>query len=405
MRRALFAAAIALLLPSAGARADLAPESVGQVATLPAPTAHWIWVGDLLLRRAALLDADSGTFLGMLSSSVGPITPLVAPGGGAIYLPETYYSRGSRGLRTDVISIYDPKTLAVTSEVVIPPKRADIVHGAGLATLLDDGRFAAIFNLTPATSVTVVDLVAKRFAAEMETPGCSLVYAAGPRRIAMLCADGSLLLLSLDEQGGEASRLKSAPFFDPEKDPVTEKPVRRGTSWFFVSFEGIVHEVDLASDTPRFAEPWSLFSDAERAATWRFGGTQPLALHEATGRLYALVHMGPPHGHKDPGTEVRVYDTTQRAQVQTISIENLVGAFLASRMQLAAEGWGAWLLESLVPNAGASRIAVTQDAEPRLILVSGDAGTVGIYDAFSGAFLRNINDVGLFPGVVSAPWR
>jgi hypothetical protein len=58
-----------------------------------------------------------------------------------------------------------------------------------------------------------------------------------------------------------------------------------------------------------------------------------------------------------------------------------------------------------VPNAGASRIAVTQDAEPRLILVSGDAGTVGIYDARSGTFLRNINDVGLFPGVVSAPWR
>lgn len=406
MRLPRLAALLALLcLAAAPVRAELAAETVGQVATLPAPTPHWIWVGDLLLRRAALLDADTGTFLGMLSSSVGPIAPLVAKEGGAIYLPETYYARGSRGARSDVISIYDPKTLAVTGEIALPPKRADVVHGLGLATLLDDARFAAVFNLTPATSLTIVDLEARRVTAEIETPGCSLVYAAGPRRVAMLCADGALLTISLDAQGAESSRQKSAPFFDPEKDPVIEKPARRGASWFFVSFDGIVHEVDLSGAAPRFAETWSLFSDADRAASWRFGGAQPLALHEGTGRLYALVHVGPADGHKDPGTEVRVYDVAKRAHVQTIEIGNLVGAFLASRMQLAEGGWGAWLLETVVPNAGADRVAVTQDAEPRLVLVSGGAGSVGIYDALSGAFLRNINDVGLFPGVVSAPWR
>jgi hypothetical protein len=58
-----------------------------------------------------------------------------------------------------------------------------------------------------------------------------------------------------------------------------------------------------------------------------------------------------------------------------------------------------------VPNAGADRIAVTQDDAPRLILVSAEGGTVGVHDALTGAFLRNINDVGLFPGVISAPWR
>ena len=405
MRRALLAALVASVVTASGARADFVPEAVGQVATLPAPGPHWIWVADLLLRRAALLDTDTGTFLGMLSSSIGPIAPLVAPAGGAIYLPETYYSRGSRGVRTDVLTVYDPTTLAVKGEVVIPPKRADIVHGAGLATLLDDGRFAAVFNLTPATSVSVVDTAELRFAGEIETPGCSLVYAAGKRRVAMLCADGSLLLLTLDERGAEASRFRSAAFFDPEKDPLTEKSVRRGATWFFVSFEGFVHEVDLSGDVPRFAEPWSLFTAAERAERWRFGGTQPLALHTATGRLYALVHQGGPDGHKEPGSEVRVYDTATRARVQTIAIGNLVGAFLAGRLQLTEDGWAAWLLETLVPNAGADRIAVTQDAAPRLILVSANAGTVGVHDALSGAVLRNINEVGLFPGVISAPWR
>ena len=405
MKRALLAALVASVVSASGARADFVPEVVGQVATLPAPGPHWIWVADLLLRRAALLDTDTGTFLGMLSSSVGPIAPLVAPAGGAIYLPETYYSRGSRGVRTDVLTVYDPTTLAAKGEVVIPPKRADIVHGAGLATLLDDDRFAALFNLTPATSVSVVDTAELRFAGEIETPGCSLVYAAGPRRVAMLCADGSLLLVTLDERGAESSRLRSAVFFDPEKDPVTEKAARGASSWFFVSFEGYVHEVDLSGDVPRFAEPWSLFTAAEREERWRFGGAQPLALHDATGRLYALVHQGGPDGHKEPGSEVWVYDTPTRERVQTIAVGNLVGAFLASRMQLAEGGWAAWLLETLVPNAGADRLAVTQDAAPRLILVSAGAGSVGVHDALSGEFLRNINDVGLFPGVISAPWR
>jgi len=413
VRQALGAALAALALTAAPAPAPAAapagtefvPEVVGEVATLPAPGPHWVFLSDLLLRRAALLDTDTGTFLGMLSSDVGPITPLVAPTGGPIYLPETYYSRGSRGVRTDVVTIYDPVTLAPRGEVVIPPKRADVVHGAGLATLLDDGRFAAVFNLTPATSVSIVDTQDERFAGEIETPGCSLVYAAGPRRVAMLCADGSLLLVSLDERGAESKRFRSVAFFDPEKDPVIEKPARLGPSWFFVSFDGRVHEVDLSGETPRFPDPWSLFSAEERAASWRFGGTQPLALHEASGRLYALVHLGGPDGHKEAGSAVAVFDIAKRERVQTIAIGNLVAAFLASRMELAPDSWGAWVLDAIVPNAGADRIAVTQDAAPRLILVSGEGGTVGVHDALSGKFLRNINDVGIFPGAIVAPWH
>jgi len=400
------AAALAALLSAAGmARADFVPEVVGQVATLPEPRPHWVFVSDLLLRRAALFDADSGEFLGMLSSNVGPIAPLVDPAGGAIYLPETYYSRGSRGTRTDLLTVYDPKTLAPTGEVVIPPKRADVVHGAGMAALLGDGRFAAVFNLTPATSVSVIDTRERRFAGEIEAAGCGLVYAAGDRRVAMLCADGTLLLITLDERGAEAGRVRSEVFFDPEKDPLIEKPARRGSSLFFVSFEGFVHEVDLAGESPRFAAPWSLFNAGEREAGWRFGGVQPLALHEATGRLYALVHQGGPDEHKEPGTEVAIYDVARRERVHTVSIGNLVGAFLAARMGLEAGGVGAWLLETLVPNPGADRIEVTQDAEPRLILVSQEAGTLGVHDAISGKFLRNVDDVGFFPGMISAPWR
>ena len=390
---------------AAPVRAQLAPEPLDQIARLPAPQPHWLFVGDLLFKRAALFDADQARFLGQLSSSVGVVAPLVSAERGEIYLPETYYSRGSRGERSDVVTIYDVTTLAPKGEIPIPPKRADVVHGSALAALLDDGRFLAIFNLTPATSVSVVDTVERRVASEIETPGCSLVYPAGPRRFAMLCGDGALQLVRLDEKGAETSRWKSAPFFDPEKDPVTEKAVRRGGVWYFASFEGYVHAVDLSGETARFAEPWSLFSDAERADSWKSGGSQHLALHEKTGRLYALVHRGGPNGHKDPGTEIWVYDVEQRARVQQIAVGNLMAAFLSAQMHLDPGGVAAFLLDAAVPSVGADSIAVSQDDAPRLFTVSRSAGAIGVHDALSGEWLRNLYDVGLAPGVVTAPWR
>jgi methylamine dehydrogenase heavy chain len=399
------ALAIALLLLAAEARAQIAPEPLDQVSTLPAPRPHWLWVGDLVFKRAALFDADEARFLGMLSSGVGVVAPLVSVERSEVYLPETYYSRASRGTRSDVVTVYDLATLTPEAEIAIPPKRADVVHGMALAALLDDGRFLAIFNLTPATSVTVVDTVERRLAGEIETPGCSLVYPAGPRRFAMLCGDGALSLVTLNERGAEAARWRSAPFFDPEKDPVTEKAVRRGSSWFFVSFDGLVREVDLSGENARFAEPWSLFNDAERGQAWKIGGAQHLALHEASGRLYALVHQGGPHGHKEPGTEVWVYDVAQRTRVHHVAVGNLMAAFLAGQMGLQPGGVAAYLLDAIVPSVGADSIAVTQDDAPRLFTVSGSAGAIGVHDARTGEWLRNITDVGLAPGVLSAPWR
>ena len=404
-RRVAALALASLALAAAGlAVADVPSERPGESLTLPSPTPHWIWVGDLVFRRSALLDADSGRFLGMLSSGVGVIAPSVSPARGEIYLPETYYSRGSRGERTDLVTVYDAARLAPIAEIRIPPKRADVVNGAALSTLLDDGRFLAVFNLTPATSVTIVDVVAREPVGEIATPGCSLVYAAGPRRFASLCGDGSLLLVTLDEAGREASRQRSEKFFNPIDDPVTEKAVRGGDRWLFVSYEGIVHPVDFSADAPRFDKSWSLLDAADRDAGWRVGGTQHVALHQGSGRLYALVHHGGPGSHKEGGTQVWVYDLAAQQRVQQIAVGNLVGSFAAARMGIHG-GVGAWLVEHVVPSVGADSIAVTQDADPRLLMVTRQAGTVGVYDARSGAWLRDIEDVGLAPGVLLAPWR
>ena len=214
----------------------------------------------------------------------------------------------------------------------------------------------------------------------------------------MLCADGSLLLVSLDERGAEASRFRSAVFFDPEKDPLVEKPVRSGSVWYFVSFDGYVHEVDLAGDTPRFAERVVPVHGA--GARPSPGASAARSRSRCTSRpgvsTRSCTRAGR-DGHKESGSAVAVFDTAKRERVQTVAIGNLVAAFLASRMELDPASWGAWILDAIVPNAGADRIAVTQDEAPRLILVSEEGGTLGIHDALSGALLRNINDVGLVP--------
>jgi methylamine dehydrogenase heavy chain len=307
-----------------------------------------------------------------------------------------------------VLTVYAAKTLAPVDEVVLPPKRAISAVGVAHATLLDEQRFAVVWNATPATSVSVVDVWERRLVGELQTPGCSLVYAVGPRRFAMLCMNGSLLLVSLDEEGGEAARSRTEPFFDPTVDPVTEKAVRVGSRWLFVSFEGWVHAVDFAAETPRAEEPWSLFSEAERAERWRIGGAQHLAVHRESGRLYSLVHQGDVDSHKDPGSEVWVYDLAERARVQRIELRNPGLTYLGVPVQTGGRfGWLVdWIAERVfraVPELGIDAIAVTQDDDPRLVTIGRFTGGVASYDAASGAFLGRVYGGNMSNASVLAP--
>ena len=248
---ALSLVAVAACLVAGAARAELPVERTGETLRLPQPPgAHWIFVSDPLLRRSALVDLDRGVFLGMVSTGYLSQAGVFPRGGRGFFWPETYYSRGSRGERSDVVTFYAEETLAPTGEVAIPPKRALNILPSGNAALSDDDRFLAVFNMNPATSLSVVDVVERRFAGEVATPGCALAYAAGPRRFLMLCSDGAALEVTLDDRGRERSKRRSERFFDPETDPITEKAVRHGDEWIFVSFAGMAHPVDVSGEKP-----------------------------------------------------------------------------------------------------------------------------------------------------------
>ena len=359
--------------------AQLPPDPADVVEQLPQPTAHWVWVNDMAFfafpdGKAFLVDGDSGRMLGMLSTGYS-FTGVVPPrSGGVIYAPETYFSRGTRGTRTDVVTIYDKMLLQPVGEIEIPPKRASIMPMAGAQALTDDDRFLLIYNFTPSQSVTVVDTQSRRFVGEIETAGCALVYPTGPRSFFSICGIGALLETRLTDEGTLASRKRTATNIDVMKDPLSEKGVRRGDTWLFASFEGVLHPL-RATAAGVVAQPtWPLFTPQELAQHWRTGGLQHLALHDASGRLFAIVHQGGPETHKDLGQEVWVYDLASHKRVQTITTRNKIGS-----------------------------IQVSQDSQPLLFACSLESNRLDIYDATSGKYLRTVEPLGQTPTVLVLP--
>src|SRR3989442_4055222 len=176
-RRPRLSAILLWLAASGVAGAEPQAETVGTVVALPArPGAHWFWLSDILLHRTALFDADTGELRATLSSGTAGvgfvIAPLFAPDHREVYLAETYYSRGVRGERTDVVTVYDASTLQPLDEIGIPPPRAEYFSGNTANALSDDGRFVAVFHLPPGPALSLVAAQTRRFTAPGPTPGC-----------------------------------------------------------------------------------------------------------------------------------------------------------------------------------------------------------------------------------------
>ncbi len=254
-------------------------DSFGRAEVLGDPEPDWVFVD------YSLVDVSDDRFLGLIGVAQPRRGAAIeySPDDSSMFLTETFYTRGNRGERTDTVTIFDTNTLGVAGEIVIPAKRALLLVVDGIMALTDNDRFLGVFNLTPATSISVVDIERRAFVGEISTPGCSLVFAAGDLGYMMICANGDLLNIALDEDGGEVSKERIEGFFNPELDPIRERGGRYGDEWLFVSFDGILHSVDVSGALPRIGESWSLLSASDREQNWRLTGRQALTgeyLHE-----------------------------------------------------------------------------------------------------------------------------
>lgn len=355
---------------SSAAVAELAPEPLMVVGTLPESyPPHWIIAQDgaffhMSNGKFMVLDAGSdnpaGRFKGMFNGSFiaqfhqGTASP-------HMYVVETFHSRGNRGDRTDVLTVYDKANLAPVYEVVLPPKRSSNMPTHFNLQLVDDDKLALAYNFTPAQSVSVVDLQDREFVGEVPIPGCALVYPMAGRAFASLCGDGTMYSVQLDADGKQESSNRTAKFFDADDDPIMEKAVVHENIAYFPSFDGEIVPVDLSGSVPVPLEAWSIVDGVPGG--WRPGGISVISA-DSQGRLYVMMHPEGGDGtHKNPGFEIWVVDTEAREVTRRIEMATPVLS-----------------------------IALTRDDE--LLVGTTVEMNVDVYDVASGGLRRTLSDFG-----------
>ena len=311
-----------LVLGLTSARADLPADTIGQTVLAFPPEVHRAFIVDVefesfVAGRVTVVDPDKKRVLGMVPTGFAAPSTL-SHDQKTLYSADIFYSRGTRGTRTDVLTAWDSSTLAPAWELLIPTKRAEsLTQRYGLKTSGDD-RFVYVYNFTPSTSVTVVDTQAKAVTAELAIPGCVLNYPVGNRRFASLCGDGSLQVITLNDQGQETARSRT-PFFDPNAEKLNERAVNVGDTYYFTTTTGTVRPVDFSADAPKILPSWSLTSEEEKKAGWAPGGWQLMAVAPKLNRLYVLMHDAhEPMKWEDPSPLIWAFDLKTHKKLATL---------------------------------------------------------------------------------------
>ncbi len=350
------------------------------VAALPPNNPHRVFVVDEAFEneidaRVDLFDGDTYQRLGQIDAGFNPGFNL-SPDAKTSVVATTYFSRGSRGTRTDVVQFTDNSNLTTTHEIVLPSKRAMTLPTYFNIAYSADAHFVYVSYITPAASFGVLDPVKGTVLGEIDTAGCVLVIPSGPNRVSSICESGRLLTVTLDAQGHEASRSMSEAFFNPDQDPIFAQGIPTDDGYTFLSFLGEVHEVKFSGAQPVFGAPWSLVSAAEKGR-WRPGGTQVGAIQRKLGRLYVPMHVGGEGSHKDGGTEIWVFDLKTHQRLARWPMEH----------------------EKLAPVIA---VQVSQDDAP-ILFAATNRSDVAVFDAMTGRLRHVEKQLGQTPWLLLTP--
>lgn len=344
---------------------------LGEPLEMPEMGPHWFSVRGG--GSAYLIDGDSGRVGGTLE--ISNFTPAIRPhmSRERIFAYGSFYTRNTYGDRTDVVIAYDTATTLPISEVEIPAKAAGIGH-PGMIGLIED-KFIGVWNITPAISVSIVDIDSNEFVGEISTPNCAGIYPVDGGFISA-CSDGTVQMVMLASNGEEVSRARSEVFFDLMADPVLDYAVPSADGWIFMTMEGMVYEVTVDSGEVMVSDGWSI-NPTDTGATdrngmpldgdddWRLGGRQPFAYSPSTDVLAVVMHQGGgQETFEDPGTEIWGFNMTSQRRGYRLEME------------------GDRMIRS---------VQMTYDDDPLMLLsVSGD---IEVRDPNSGGLHRVIEDI------------
>lgn len=374
-RRALALAglmSLALQVPARAAAAapeELPAETLASGAVIAASASERVYVADVAINhisdgRIRVFDARRGKFLGMVSTGYAGNFTLSAKAD-ELYVATSYLSRNSRGERTDVLEVHDTASLAFKYEVILPTKRAQALNYRGLVRSTANGRFVLVQNATPATSVTVVDLTQRKVVAEVQTPGCwgILPAASHASRFSMLCGDGKVATVTLDENGQVGERQASEKLFDADADAWFHHAEQLGDRYWFVSFKGQLTELDLGGPVAAVKASRPLVDAAAQRAGWRPGGYQNFAVDPGGRWLVLAMHdKGAEGSHKRPARQLWIVDLATGKRVAT------------------------------APGQGTASLTFSRNGQ-RLHALDGEKGAMHVWQFRPGAPLRPITTV------------
>ena len=349
------------------ALAELPVDTIS-VSSLPDAHPYRLYFSDVALPhisdgKLTVIDGRNFKVEGMVSTGAFAQSTL-SPDRAELYVMTTYYTKLNRGVRSEEILVYDAKTLALKAELPYPARHAQALPYLGTLRTSADGRFIIVQNATPATSVSIVDRQSGKMVSEIPTPGCFIVYPAQTtNRVSTLCGDGTMLTISLDEQGNLLGKKKTAKFFDPDEDALFSPAAQDGDTYHFISYKGNVVSINVAGETAVPEKAWPLALASEAKQNWRPGGYQPATLHKASGTLYVGFHAKAYEGsHKNPAQEIWVYDLKAKTRLDRVKTPHATG------------------------------LAVSQGDAPRLFAFNTDGASITAFDG--GRKLKHVGMAG-----------
>ncbi|MDQ6434416.1 amine dehydrogenase large subunit [Mesorhizobium sp. LHD-90] len=299
------------------AQGELQPEEFGNV-KIP-PDTEMLFSVDLALNhvvdgRTYVLDAKTLKPLGIIGTSfLGMIN--VPNGTKDIYVATSHQTRTTRGERFDFVEIYSGEDLTFKEEIPISNNRAQALNYRALLQPSADFKYLYVQNATPATSVTVVDMAAKKQIGDIPNPGCYGIFPASKTatRIATLCGDGTLGTIDVKADGTGEMKASEA-IFDPDKDAIFTSGYRWGEHWVLPSYAGNIYIINVDGETATLIDKIEVSKGVD--GDWRPGGYQPLAVHDKNGVAYMLMHSNGTEGsHKNPAEEIWAVDLKEKKVV------------------------------------------------------------------------------------------
>src|SRR5665213_1112249 len=229
---------------------------VPSVTTLDPVQPHWVFVNRGNGQDGTrIFDGDTGKMKGMVNM-YGQDSFSFDPLGRNFYVAQTIWSKLDRGIRQDMLLVYDVKSLKLTAEIAIPGRML-IGNRTHNLVITSDGKHALIYNMQPSSSVNVVDLDKRAFERKIELPGCATMLTNTINGFSALCSNGTLATVAMD--GDRAAITRSAPFFSATEDPIFDTSIldpKTGKATL-LSYSGMITPVTLGA-APKIGAAWSI---------------------------------------------------------------------------------------------------------------------------------------------------